>query len=122
RRAIYLDLKGKIEAGSPNSDLIWIRRRTHLGTEPGRYNVITVSDSGCGMSKEKIQRIFEPDLPIVMSTGYSIDDVGQLVEGASGIGFIQKPFQMSQLAEMVANTLAARTSKAIGLPGLERSF
>jgi PAS domain S-box-containing protein len=35
--------------------------RTHLeGHPPGRYNIIVVSDTGCGMSAEKLERVFEP--------------------------------------------------------------
>ncbi|MFC1836425.1 ATP-binding protein, partial [Thermodesulfobacteriota bacterium] len=34
--------------------------KSHLGTEPGNFVVLTVSDNGCGMDKEAMLKIFEP--------------------------------------------------------------
>ncbi len=34
--------------------------KDHLGTEPGKYVLLSVSDTGCGMSREVREKIFEP--------------------------------------------------------------
>ncbi|MFC1833803.1 ATP-binding protein [Thermodesulfobacteriota bacterium] len=33
---------------------------SHLGTQPGDYTLLTVSDTGCGMDKATVEHIFEP--------------------------------------------------------------
>jgi PAS domain S-box-containing protein len=34
--------------------------RKHIGTEPGEYVLLSVSDTGCGMDGETVEHIFEP--------------------------------------------------------------
>jgi len=47
-----------IETGEKELDEEYSRR--HLGTSPGKYALLAVSDNGCGMDEETRSRIFEP--------------------------------------------------------------
>lgn len=51
-------------------------------------------------------RSYNPRLPVLMSTGYSRKDVAEKLEENELVGFIQKPYQMQQLSEVVADMLA----------------
>jgi DNA-binding NarL/FixJ family response regulator len=56
----------------------------------------------------QIKRI-NPDVPVIMSTGF---DEGETVRRFSGIkpqGFLQKPYTIERLVEAVAATLNPRT-------------
>ncbi|MGH7254492.1 MAG: ATP-binding protein, partial [Nitrospirales bacterium] len=43
-----------------NIDLDETYTRTHAGTQPGRYVLMAVSDTGCGMDAQTKARVFEP--------------------------------------------------------------
>jgi DNA-binding NarL/FixJ family response regulator len=46
-------------------------------------------------------KMFEPELPILISSGYSQDDkVNQLIQGGAA-GFIQKPYGMKALNDAI---------------------
>ncbi len=34
--------------------------RTHTGAKPGKYVLMTVSDTGCGMDKKTLEHVFDP--------------------------------------------------------------
>ncbi|MEI7833744.1 MAG: ATP-binding protein, partial [bacterium] len=51
---------GILTIGTANAELDEEYSSTHIGTKPGSYVMLTVADSGCGMSAELLDHIFEP--------------------------------------------------------------
>ncbi|MFZ4396955.1 MAG: ATP-binding protein [Kiritimatiellia bacterium] len=51
---------GKIVIETSNCSLDQAYCDNHAGTIPGEYVLLTISDTGCGMSKEVLAKIFEP--------------------------------------------------------------
>jgi CheY-like chemotaxis protein len=51
---------GTLTIGIAHSELGERFTRQHLDFEPGTYCVLSVTDSGCGMSKDTLSKLFEP--------------------------------------------------------------
>ena len=51
---------GKVTIETGNADFDEAFSAVHAGVAPGRYVLLAVSDTGCGMDKETLARLFEP--------------------------------------------------------------
>ncbi|NWF91299.1 MAG: response regulator [Syntrophaceae bacterium] len=51
---------GKLTIETANVELDEAHTRGHIGMKPGRYVMLSVSDTGCGMSPEVKEHLFEP--------------------------------------------------------------
>ncbi|GAB4253515.1 response regulator [Deferrisoma sp.] len=51
---------GRLHIATAEADLDEAYAATHPGVEPGRYVLLSVSDTGCGMDEETLGHIFEP--------------------------------------------------------------
>jgi CheY-like chemotaxis protein len=51
---------GRLTIGTANLVLTEASSKRYADADPGDYAVLTVSDTGCGMSKETLRHVFEP--------------------------------------------------------------
>ena len=75
-----------IESGNVVVDKEYAQEQ--LGVKPGRYVLLTVSDTGCGMTKDVADHIFEPFFTtkeIGKGTGLGLASVYGIVKSHGGI-------------------------------------
>jgi two-component system, cell cycle sensor histidine kinase and response regulator CckA len=56
---------------------------------------------------EQLKKI-RPDIKVILSSGYSLSGLGEDGQGMAGDGFIQKPYQIDQLAAVLESVLSGR--------------
>ena len=114
---------GRITLGTANIDLTQRLARGHLSVEPGRYVVLSVSDTGHGMDEDVQSHLFEPFFTtkeVGKGTGLGLSMVYGIIEQSGGhIMFDSTPgvgttftlyFPRMDLAAQKASTGTDRTS------------
>ena len=112
---------GKLTIDTSNSTLDEEFLSRHADATPGQYVLMTVTDSGHGMSSETVAQVFDPffttkrigqrsadgrthvcflcpDIQIAIIHGGSLND---------GIRLLQKPFTKTQLARKIRQSMRA---------------
>ena len=66
---------------------------------------------GGGEAFDRLKRI-DPEVKVLISSGYSVDGQAQALLDRGGSGFIQKPFDLQELSNKVRDILSSRTQAA----------
>src|SRR5581483_6491431 len=83
---------GKLSISTANVDFDDQSRRDHGPINPGRYVVLTITDTGCGMDKETQSRLFEPFFTTKdkgKGTGLGLSTIYGIVKQSGGYVFAE---------------------------------
>jgi nitrogen-specific signal transduction histidine kinase/CheY-like chemotaxis protein len=81
-----------------------------VSAHPDRYSLVLLDLSMPGLDGERtleLLRRSQPELPVVICSGYSDSEIRSRFQGKAINGFLQKPFQARAICEKVADVLSA---------------
>jgi len=107
----YLSRLGYSVAGYRTSEEAW----TEFSAPGANYSVVIVDLSLPGLSGQELSRMIltaDPDVRLIVTSGYPFDPSRTLEGGNERIAFLHKPFTPAMLTEMIDRLLRSRHADA----------
>ena len=109
---------GKLILATENVTLDEQYCQTHLGSRPGNYVLLSVTDTGCGMPPEVLERIFEPFFTtkeMGQGTGLGLPMVYGIVKSHEGYIWCDSEPGIGTIFKIYLPVLS-ETGQALGIP------